>query len=63
MSKVLLSLSFLIISVGFADAFSCEQVRWAVQNLSKETLAAHMASATKAQIAFGRACLRHRKHR
>jgi hypothetical protein len=67
--KIFLAIAFLILFAAEASAFTCAQVRWAVKNMSPETLAAYIrTTATPADIAKGRACLkvrqpRHRKRR
>ena len=56
--KALLVVALFLAFIGEASALTCAQVRWAVKNLSPDVMAGYIASATKEQIAFGRACLR-----
>jgi hypothetical protein len=60
-TKALLALAFLIMPLGAANAFTCDQVHWAVQNMDQATLAAHKAAASPEERAQGRACLKQPK--
>ncbi len=55
--KYILAIALALSFAAPANALSCDLVKWAVANLSKETLAAYKAKATPEQLSEGRACL------